>query len=164
MFTAANPSSHATGRRLFGVAALVVALFIAVTPPTGATPPNNGSLNSASQPASVTTIAGTERADSVTPLSSCAITLYGYTGYRICEFTYSNINWGNGNVEWFVVGTDYAIWHIWLNSGGWHSLGGQADRQTPNGAYSYLYGVATWGTDDNFYCRDWPWSRGWYRC
>jgi hypothetical protein len=164
MFTVAKTSGQLTARRLFGVVALATALFMTVAPAAGAAPAVNGSTDDTLQPALVTTIAGTKRADGSSPLSSCAITLYGYTGYRICEFDYSYINWGNGNVEWFVVGTNYAIYHIWLNSGGWHSLGGQADRQTPNGAYAYLFGVSTWGTNDLFYCRDWPWSSGWYRC
>jgi len=164
MLTVTKPSGRAAATRLLGIAVLVIALCISVAPLAAATSADNGSTNSVQPSVSVTKIAGTERAGSASTLSSCAITLYGYTGYRICGFDYSYINWGNGNVEWFVVGTNYAIWHIWLNSGGWHSLGGQADRQTPNGAYTYLYGVATWGTDDFLWCRDWPWSSGWYRC
>ncbi|MEU6106640.1 hypothetical protein, partial [Streptomyces flaveolus] len=49
-------------------------------------------------------------------------------------------------------------------AGGWHSLGGQASRATPNGAYVYAKGVATYGTDRNLWCRDHPWTNGWRRC
>ncbi len=95
---------------------------------------------------------------------ACPVTAYGYTGYAICDFIYSTYDWGGGNLEYFVVGTDYQIWHAWKGSGGWHSLGGQASRATPNGAYAYAKGVATYGTDRNLWCRDHPWTNGWRRC
>jgi hypothetical protein len=118
----------------------------------------------AGKPISVHTYSGVAAAGGASPQAACAITVYGYTGYRVCGFDYSSFDWGGGNVEYFVVGTNYAIFHIWLNSGGWKSLGGQADRAAPNGAYAYLYGVETIGTDGYWWCRDWPYSSGWYQC
>lgn len=131
----------------------------AAVPPTPAPPVTTGTI-----PGDTTTHAAGSRA----ALTSCPINRYGYDGYRICEFESWYLDWGGGNVEYFVVGTDYAIWHIWQGSGGWHSLGGQAQRQTPNGAYTFsrggIAGVWTWGTDGNPWCRNWPWTSGWYRC
>ncbi|WP_213455507.1 hypothetical protein [Rhizomonospora bruguierae] len=93
----------------------------------------------------------------VTILSKCAVTEYGYTGYRICEFDWLAVYKSNGSVEYFVVGTNYAIFHIWPGSGGWKSLGGKASSWAPNGVY-YLtvsggdYGVWTYGTDERPWC------------
>jgi hypothetical protein len=92
-----------------------------------------------------------------TTLSSCATTAYGYTGYRICEFVWFVVEHRNGSEEWFVIGTNYAVWHIWPGSGGWKSLGGTARRATPNGTYfvtdTGFYGVRTIGTDNWSWCR-----------
>ncbi|KAA2251200.1 hypothetical protein F0L68_37900 [Solihabitans fulvus] len=102
-------------------------------------------------------------------LTVCKITVYGYVGYTFCEFDYSTLDWGGGNVEYFVVGTDYEIFHAWKGSGGWKNLGGQARRSTPNGAYAFNspVGVETIGTDNNWYCKyrgNGSWSGGWQRC
>ena len=143
--------------RILGIGVLALALFAA--PGAAATAESSGGTSQAT----VNTFAGSDRDDASTS-SACAITKYGYTGYRICEFDYSNIDRGNGNIEWFVVGANYAIYHIWPGSGGWKSLGGRARTATPNGAYAYFYGVQTIGTNHYWYCRDWPWGSGWYRC
>jgi hypothetical protein len=100
--------------------------------------------------------------------ANCGITRYGYSGVRICEFDYFDRVWSSGNIETFVVGSNYAIWHIWAGSGGWRTLGGQARVQTPNGALpSNVYlGVRTVGTDHFWWCRYWSataWSP-WQRC
>jgi hypothetical protein len=156
MFRIKRPIGRAI--RMLGIGVLALGLLAAPAPLAAATTSGDDA-----PPATVATVAGTLRGD-VSTLSSCAITKYGYTGYRICEFDYSYIDRGNGNIEWFVVGTNYAIYHIWPGSGGWHSLGGRARTATPNGAYAYLYGVETIGTNNYWYCRDWPWSSGWYQC
>ncbi|MEN3613148.1 hypothetical protein AAH979_26795 [Plantactinospora sp. ZYX-F-223] len=92
-----------------------------------------------------------------TTLSSCATTVYGYTGYRICEFEWFYVTHSNGSNEYFVIGTNYAVFHIWPGSGGWKSLGGKARKATPNGAYfvtdTGYYGVRTIGTDNWSWCR-----------
>lgn len=154
-----RPSNWAA--HVLGIAVLALALFVAVASPAGA---ESTARQDVVPQATVTTVAGADHGDDASTLSSCAITKYGYTGYRICEFDYSYIDRGNGHIEWFVVGTNYAIYHIWPGSGGWKSLGGRARTATPNGAYAYLYGVQTIGTNHYWYCRDWPWGSGWYRC
>jgi hypothetical protein len=142
------------------IAAVAVPIAMALTLGTG-----TASAASTSRPA-LTVHSAVKGA---TANSACAITVYGYTGYRVCEFAYSSLDWGGGNVEVFVVGTDYAIYHIWNGSGGWHSLGGMARNTTPNGAYAFnspSIGVETIGTDNNWYCNYWgsaSWS-GWQRC
>lgn len=115
---------------------------------------------------SVVTHPGTDT-DGASTFSSCAIYRYGYLGYRVCEFAYFDRYWSDGNVETFVIGTNYAVYHIWASSGGWKSLGGRARTATPNGAYpSLVYlGVRTIGTDNYWWCRYWtasawtPWQR-----
>lgn len=100
--------------------------------------------------------------------AACAITRYGHTGYRVCGFAYFDRYWSSGNVETFVVGTNYAIYHIWSTSNGWRGLGGRARTQTPNGAYpsNVFLGVRTIGTDHRYWCRYWSSSgwTGWQRC
>jgi hypothetical protein len=105
-----------------------------------------------------------------TTLSSCATEVYGYTGYRICEFAWFYVRHVNGSKEYFVVGTNYAVFHIWPGSGGWKSLGGKARRAIPNGTYPVTdtgyYGVRTIGTDNWSWCRfnvRGSWS-GWDTC
>jgi hypothetical protein len=101
----------------------------------------------------------------------CPITRYGYTGRYVCSHGYRYIDRGGGNEEWFVVGTDFSIWHIWLNSGGWHSLGGLASAFTPNGAYLWFSANGTMGVwtigaepERRAWCRAWPWTSGWQLC
>lgn len=104
------------------------------------------------------------------PNAACAITEYGYAGEYICGFNVLPVA-HDGLTEYFVVGTDYAIWHIWPGSGGWHSLGGKARKATPNGVYlegivsTDSWGIYTYGTDNHTWCNNWgiPWS-GWYSC
>jgi hypothetical protein len=97
-------------------------------------------------------------------LTVCSATAYGHTGYTYCEFVPDFIDWGGGNIEYFVIGLDFAIWHIWLGANGWQTLGGEARHFAPNGAFTYTHGVVTIGTDNNWWCRDWPWTYGWFRC
>ena len=111
------------------------------------------------------------RVDGFTAASSfCAVQAYGYTIYKPCGFIHMGIVWGPAsNIEWFTVrSSDYAVWHIWPGSGGWHSLGGQARAAQPNGAWTYadkyIQRVETYGLDNDWWCRAWPWDRGWYRC
>ncbi|MFG2987532.1 hypothetical protein ACGFYQ_41210 [Streptomyces sp. NPDC048258] len=150
----------ATGRVL-GIVSLLALLLAAVAPSAAAAPAREDTAGSARP---VVTVAKPTAANGDPTASACAVTAYGYTGYAICDFIYSTLDWGGGNLEYFVVGTDYAIWHAWKGSGGWHSLGGQASRATPNGAYTYAYGVSTYGTDGRPWCRDHPWTKGWRLC
>jgi hypothetical protein len=101
---------------------------------------------------------------------SCPVTEYGYTGQRLCAYGWTYLDRGNGNLEYFVIGTNYAVYHIWKGASGWKSLGGQTSRTIVYGAVAYAYtdgsgsGVSTYGTNNLQYCRDWPWTADWYRC
>jgi hypothetical protein len=169
-----------TGRRTLGrilIAGLLsLALSAAVTSPVAADPgkDRDGPLPVGVAPPTVAVVptgafAGVPA--TVDALETgCPFPAYGYVGRYICEYAVTSIDWGGGNKEYFVVGTDFSIWHIWLNSGGWHSLGGLASAFEPNGAFAFArstpsgvkVGVWTYGTDRAKWCRDWPWTGWWY--
>lgn len=136
-----------SGRSL-GLFALIVALFIAPAAPAGA---DKGASRAA-------TVAAEDSAE------VCKLTRYGYQGNTICGFSTAQIKHNNGTYEYFLVGTNYAIYHIWPGSGGWKSLGGKAYPVPPNGVYASGYTIRTIGTDKKYYCRTWPWTAGWRRC
>lgn len=106
--------------------------------------------------------------DKASVKAACAIDAYGHRGYRVCGFDYFRYDWGGGNYEYFVVGTNYAVWHIWKGASGWKSLGGKARTAAPNGTYATSpVGVATIGTDNNCWWRprgNGSWPGGWRRC
>lgn len=102
--------------------------------------------------------------DSAVAACTVPITVYGYRGSRICGFEVGKIEHPNGKVEVFVVGANYAIYHIWQGSGGWKSLGGRARTQAPNGVYIAGLSIFTFGTDNRYYCRKWPWTEAWHLC
>jgi hypothetical protein len=113
----------------------------------------------------------TQTAGNTSPQSVCLEKLspYGYDGWRVCDFDWFANVYSDGNIEYFVVGSDFAIWHIWRNSGGWKSLGGHAKETLPNGVYEYDaasgFGITTIGANDGkWWCRDWPWNLDWYAC
>jgi hypothetical protein len=165
VLTKVNQRGRSTTGHAWGIVSLLALLLAAVVPSAAAAPAREGTARSSTSLA-VPVVAAAEptAANGEQTASACAVTAYGYTGYAICDFLASNLDWGGGNVEYFVVGTDYAIWHAWKGSGGWHSLGGQAAHATPNGAYAYPYGVSTYGTDGRLWCRDHPWTTGWRLC
>ncbi|MXM65881.1 hypothetical protein GR925_21115 [Streptomyces sp. HUCO-GS316] len=113
-------------------------------------------------PVSIEKFEGSKPADGASASASCAIDAYGHRGYRVCGFDYFRYNWGGGNYEYFVVGTNYRIYHIWKGAGGWKSLGGVARSAAPNGTYATdPTGVATIGTDNRCWWRprgngSWP--------
>lgn len=100
--------------------------------------------------------------------SSCPIKVHGYAGKRVCGFDYFYYDWGGGNHEYFVVGTNYSVFHAWRGSGGWKPLGGKARKTAPNGAYATSpTGVATIGTDNRCWWRprgNGSWPGSWRRC
>jgi hypothetical protein len=141
----------------------IVAVLALLVPTTAQAAPSGGVDTSHSRAVKTPSASAT----SAVAAAACAITRYGYTGYEVCGYGHSALDWGGGNVETFVVGTNYEIYHIWKGSGGWKSLGGQSSRSNSYGAQVYNYpvnGVATVGTNNLLYCRDWPWSSGWFRC
>lgn len=120
------------------------------------------------KPIAVKKFEGSKSTDGVSVKAPCAITVHGYRGYRVCGFDYFYYDWGGGNTEWFVVGTNYQIYHAWKGSGGWKRLGGKARTATPNGAYATSpTGVATIGTDNDCWWRprgNGSWPGSWRRC
>ncbi len=98
----------------------------------------------------------------------CDVSEYGYAGKMLCGYGRDSVNWGNGNIEYFVIGTNYAIFHIWKGSGGWHSLGGQTSRTDHFGVRAWhssdQTGIETIGTDGACWDRFWPWTDGWDGC
>jgi hypothetical protein len=141
--------------------ALIAVLGFAPTS-VAASPPSSSDI------VDVVVMPGTSSASDSVALSSCSVSVYGYSGKRICEFAWFYYTHSNGSREYFVVGTNYAVYHAWQGSGGWKSLGGQARRALPNGTYPVhdtgYEGVRTIGTDNWSWCRfnvrgTWsPWS------
>lgn len=100
----------------------------------------------------------------------CRITAYGKTGYTYCDMQPARYNWGRGNIEHFVIGTKFDIYHIWDGAPKWKSLGGEAFH-APNTwldvTDSPNFRVMTLGLDMNWWCRfrnGGSWSGGWSRC
>jgi hypothetical protein len=99
----------------------------------------------------------------------CPVSAFGYAGQMICG-TNDLDHYVNGSVtEVFVIGTDWSVWHAWSGSGGWHSLGGQAERSTSGGVFQWSsapYAFWVYGTDGNQWCDNWgsPNWGGWYLC
>lgn len=116
---------------MLSVAVLALALFPLPMAAAGASP--QAEDNTAKK--TVTTIVATEPDDDPTTASVCHYTQCGYTGNVICGFSITSVNHGNGNIEYYAVGANYAIYHIWAYSSGWRSLGGQARTAAPNGAW-----------------------------
>ncbi len=111
------------------------------------------------------------RSSSVSPaFSACPVTAFGYDGAGICGTQGLTVYDSNGNpVEAFVIGTDWAIWHAWPGSNGWHSLGGVAEHSTANGVGLWSaspYAIWTYGTHHIQYCDNWgtPKWGGWHTC
>lgn len=101
--------------------------------------------------------------------STCSVSAFGYGGEAICGTEALTVYSGGVAKEAFVIGTNWAIWHAWPDSDGWHSLGGVAEHTTANGVYllsSNPYVIWTYGTNGSPYCSNWGipnWS-SWYAC
>lgn len=115
--------------------------------------------------------AGVLRSPSASPdFSSCGINFFGYAGAYICDTSVLFRYDGNGDLEEvFVIGTNWAVWHAWPGSNGWHSLGGAAQQISDNGVSQWSsnpYAIWTFGTDGHEWCDNWgtPTWGGWHRC
>jgi hypothetical protein len=154
-------------RHILRTAATVVTVIlitsITLTVNTGPAPAAQaGTHETAShtkRPISVTrTQATAQRPGNVSALSACPITRHGYSGYYICGFRTDYWTWGgDGNIEYFVIGLDYAVWHTWPGAGGWHSLGGVAGQYDVNGVWALptTRYIRVIGTDNQWWCRYW---------
>jgi len=105
--------------------------------------------------------------------STCGINVGGHQGYYICEYPPTYVTWPDGHHQWFVVGTNYAVWDTyqigtsssWSN---WRNLGGVARSGV---AVDYLSSsridISVIGTDGGWWCKRWTsssnWS-GWWAC
>lgn len=108
---------------------------------------------------------------SVSASSNCTVPSPYGNGLTPCGDIYSWVTYSNGNQEWFAIGTDYHIYHIWAGSGGWHSLGGTAADYSGNGVWSHYVSdsnvwIDTVGTNNAYYCdhRGIPNWSGWSIC
>jgi hypothetical protein len=112
--------------------------------------------------------AGALGTQTVSPAACGDITAFGYAGKEICGYSPLWFTYPDGHQEVFVVGTNYAVFHAWSGSNGWHSLGGTA--------ISDVYGWGTFdggkpiievvGTNGLWYCDAWgsPSWTGWFLC
>ena len=102
--------------------------------------------------------------------SSCPVSAFGYGGAAICGTGTLVVAASDGTaLEAFVIGTNWAVWHAWPGSNGWHTLGGVALHSTSNGVGLWStspYSVWTYGTDGKQWCDNWgsPAWGPWYLC
>lgn len=109
-----------------------------------------------------------------TAAAACTLSIvrYGYTGWIPCGTTTAYIPWPDG-FEWFVIGNDWSVYHIWPGAVGWQYLGGHVNMFAPLSLTTYYRmdsvgvilspeGVQVEGNDGNTYCRDWPYDQDWF--
>ncbi|MDQ2814510.1 MAG: hypothetical protein M3Z75_22275 [Actinomycetota bacterium] len=166
-------------RRAAVAAAAALALgALAVAPASAATHSVSGvqamvyeatAAHSGNAVASTFTV-GSLKDQSLSPsFSTCQVDVFGYGGQGICG-TGALFRYANGaSVEAFIIGTNWAIWHVWPGSNGWHSLGGNAQHSTGNGVFEWSgnpYAIWTYGTDGKQWCDNWgtPKWGGWHLC
>jgi hypothetical protein len=115
---------------------------------------------------------GAAQSQSVTPDSACPVSAFGYGGEAVCGSVAMTYKYPDSHQEAFIIGINYAIWHAWKGSNGWHSLGGTARAASPTGVWlagTFNSGkpiIDTYGTNNGVYCDNWgspAWS-GWYAC
>lgn len=106
--------------------------------------------------------------------STCGINVGGHQGYYICEYPPTLVRWPDGHYQWFVVGTDSAVWDTWqISPGGsawsnWRSLGGVARSSVGVTSLSASnITIRVLGTNGGFWCKAWyassDWG-SWYSC
>lgn len=153
--------------RLF-VTMLMVGLAALVTPAL--------SEAAAAEPTVESFVLNEDTADSVSTqaseLDQCSLEKFGYTGWGYCETFVSRVTYGDGAQEWFMIGLDWRIWHVWAGAGGWKSLGGWAYHAIGNGVWirqgppSPVI-IRTIGLDGYGWCRNrygGGWGGSWYAC
>jgi hypothetical protein len=52
------------------------------------------------------------------------VSCYGYYGTFLAGSHVMVVDWLHTSDECFGIATDRTIWHAWVNSGGWHRMGG----------------------------------------
>lgn len=165
-----------------GIAALLAAFTLSTTSAYAASSADQHDLTTG-RTATATTAAAATAPDAVGPVviaktgkdvgtqSVCGIRVGGKYGEYICEYGYTDVFF-DGRWHFFVVGTDYAVWHIWQVSPGgsysnWTTLAGQARSGVYSTTGSNWLRIRVLGTDTNSWCRTYSlttgWT-GWYRC
>jgi hypothetical protein len=110
----------------------------------------------------------------------CNITRGSYTGGYDCDTVISEHSWADGRQETFIVGWDYAVWHIWqrwrgdTEWSGWASLGGEVLHYRSNYGGVYIPShdpliIGVYGTDLAKYCKQFfptygGWGVHWFSC
>ncbi|MFI6929429.1 hypothetical protein [Streptomyces sp. NPDC050287] len=99
--------------------------------------------------------------------AGCAITRYGYTGYKTCSSDVHDTTWADGHTETFVIGTNYQVYRISASSGGWKSMGGTATNvwDTFYSGGRPTVQVINSNATHKLWCNSYSsgWS-GWYAC
>jgi hypothetical protein len=103
----------------------------------------------------------------------CDLTPGEVTGYYICEYGFTTYEWPSGRLEYFITGTDHAVWHIAqdLNRewGEWEPFPGTWAQTgvfvTGSGGWQPTIGVI--GADNRPWCNTFDgirWQANWVRC
>lgn len=113
---------------------------------------------------------GAVRNQSLAPaFSACSVSAFGYGGEAICGTQVLVVASNGTPQEVFVIGTDWAVWHAWPGSNGWHTLHGVALHTTSNGVSLWSdnpYSIWIYGTDGKQWCDNWgsPAWGSWHLC
>ncbi|WP_433262051.1 hypothetical protein ACQPZF_28450 [Actinosynnema sp. CS-041913] len=91
----------------------------------------------------------------------CPIERFTYWGTALCDTHVLDVDWGNGRLESFVVGTNRQVWHAWPGSGGWKSMGGWAYDMVKVWKDGKARIVAHKGKDNRRWCHKDPGNGKW---
>jgi hypothetical protein len=138
-----------------------------------------GSDEPARTPATIEARTATAAVPAAAAAEPCAqpIVRGAYLGYMICGLPYiNNHTWPDGRKETFVIGLDYAVWHIWQRSpqdsvwSGWKRMNSDTSRTERYGVKRITINplkIRVLGTNNLGYCTHWT-AAGWvdpfYRC
>jgi hypothetical protein len=110
----------------------------------------------------------TPAASAASVQSNCGINVGGHPGQYICEYPPSLVQWPDGHYQWFVVGTDSAVYDTYELAPGsstwsnWRNLGGVARSGVDVTALSSSrITIRVWGTYNGWWCKTWTASSDW---
>jgi hypothetical protein len=113
--------------------------------------------------------AGVLTAPSAAHASTCSTPAGPPRGYYVCEYGTTFVVWPDGHRQYFVVGTDYAVWdsyefnpysNQWSN---WRYLGGTARSHVTAYRLSTSHiDLNVQGTDYLTYCKRWTSTEDWW--
>jgi hypothetical protein len=159
---------HAFVRRIAASLVAVVGVLLAV--------PSAAAV--AAEPANAAVAAGSPDGAVRPAEARCRITRGSHGGGRMCDKYVRDYTWADGRQETFIVGWDYAAWHIWqrwagdTEWSGWASLGGHAQEYSWSGMFiasEYPLIIMMFGTDGEKYCKQFfptygGWGVNWFSC